>query len=100
MSTARPASRTPSRNERVELRLSSEQKSLIAAAATARDQSQSEFMRESLDLAARRALADRTEFALPADAWSAWEAINQRPARDLPGLRALIDRPSPFTDRG
>jgi hypothetical protein len=26
-----------------------------------------------------------------------WDALNARPARDLPGLRRLMERPSPFT---
>ena len=47
-------------------------------------------------MTARRLLADRTEFVLSREAADAWEAINRRPARDLPGLRALMERPSPF----
>jgi len=43
-------------------------------------------------------IADRSEFVLDKDSQAAWEAVNQRPARDLPGLRALMDRPSPFID--
>lgn len=44
------------------------------------------------------ALADRTEFVLDADAWEAWEALNRRPARDLPSFREFMQRPSPFID--
>ena len=40
--------------------------------------------------------ADRTEFTLDADAWEEWEALNDRPARDLPGLRAFMRKPVPF----
>jgi hypothetical protein len=43
-------------------------------------------------------VADRDQFDLDAEALAAWEAINARPARDLPGLRRLMERPSPFTD--
>lgn len=48
--------------------------------------------------AARRVLADRDTFGLDAAALGEWEAINSRRARDLPGLRRLMDRPSPFTE--
>ena len=40
--------------------------------------------------------ADRTEFTLDADAWEEWEELNDRPARDLPGLRAFMRKPVPF----
>ena len=40
--------------------------------------------------------ADRTEFTLDSDAWEEWEALNDRPARDLPGLRTFMRKPVPF----
>lgn len=46
----------------------------------------------------RKKPADRIEFALDADALDMWDALNARPERDLPGLRALIERPTPFVD--
>ena len=54
------------------------------------------FILSSVTTAARQVLADRTEFVLSPEAADAWEAINERPARDLPGLRELMQRPSPF----
>lgn len=47
-------------------------------------------------VAAMRAAADRTAFALGSEAVEAWEAVNRRPARELLGLRRFMDRPSPF----
>jgi hypothetical protein len=47
---------------------------------------------------ARRILADRDRFQLRGDALVAWEAVNARRARDLPGLRDLMSRPSPFAE--
>ena len=55
-----------------------------------------EFVVSNLTVAARRVLADRNEFTLSAEAAEEWEEINSRPAQDLPGLRALMIRPSPF----
>ncbi|MCY4481642.1 MAG: DUF1778 domain-containing protein [Spirochaetaceae bacterium] len=67
------------RNERIEVRATPEDRALIDRAA-----------------AARQVLADRTDFVLSPEAAGAWDAINERPARDLPGLRLLMQRPSPF----
>jgi len=47
-------------------------------------------------LAAQRVLADREQFVLDTDAQQEWERINNRPARSLPGLMRLLERPSPF----
>jgi hypothetical protein len=41
-------------------------------------------------------LADRQHFLLDANAQQEWERINSRPARSLPGLASLLERPSPF----
>jgi len=41
-------------------------------------------------------LADREHLVLDANARQEWERINSRPARRLPGLAHLLERPSPF----
>ena len=41
-------------------------------------------------------LAYRDFFLLDADAQQEWERINSSPARSLPGLERLLERPSPF----
>ena len=43
-------------------------------------------------------LADRREFVLDDEARAAWNEFNERPPRDVVGLRKLMDRPSPFID--
>ena len=48
--------------------------------------------------AALRVLADRDRFELDASALEAWEAVNARSARELPGLREFMQRPSPFSE--
>jgi hypothetical protein len=40
--------------------------------------------------------ADCSSFLLDAEAQQEWEQINSRPARNLPGLARLLERPSPF----
>lgn len=86
------------RSERIELRATPEERDLIDRAVAALDTDLTSFALSNLTTAARRALADRTEFVLDADAWEAWEALNRRPARDLPSLREFMQRPSPFID--
>ena len=44
-------------------------------------------------LAAQRVLADRDLFLLDVDAQQEWERINSLPARSLPGLERLLERP-------
>ncbi len=86
------------RTERIALRATEADKSLICRAAEACDVNVSEYAVSRLVADARRVLADRSVFRLDDDAWAEWEAINDRPARDLPGLRALMSRPSAFKD--
>jgi uncharacterized protein (DUF1778 family) len=86
------------RSERLEVRTTPEDRALIDRAVAASGTDLTEFVVENLTLAAHRVLADRSEFVLDADAQQAWEEINQRRARDLPGLRELMQRPSPFSD--
>lgn len=86
------------RSERLEVRTTAEDRLLIDRAVAAAGTDLTDFVIANLTVAARRVLADRSEFALDADAREVWEKINRRPARDLPGLRNLMARPSPFTD--
>jgi uncharacterized protein (DUF1778 family) len=84
------------RSRRLELRTTPEEREVIARAAAATETGLTEFVVGSAVEAARRVLANRDRFELDATAAQAWEELNARPARDLPGLRRLFDRPSPF----
>lgn len=84
------------RGERLEVRTTKDERALIDRAVAAQGTDLTDFVISTLTVAARRVLADRTEFVLDAEAAEVWESINRRPARDLPGLRRLVDRPSPF----
>jgi uncharacterized protein (DUF1778 family) len=86
------------RSRRLELRTTPHERALIDRAAAASDADLTEFVVASAVQAAQRVLADRDEFVLDAHALEAWEAINSRPARHLPGLRRLMERPSPFEE--
>lgn len=86
------------RKDRIELRTTPAVRKLIDRAVEASGSSLTDFAEASLTAAAQRILADRDRFTLSANALAEWEAINARPARDLPGLRRLMDRPSPFAE--
>ena len=83
-------------SERIEVRATPEERALIDRAVAAAATSMTAFVLSSVTTAARQVLADRTEFMLSPEAAEAWEAINERSARDSPGLRALMQRPSSF----
>ena len=84
------------RDDRIEFRTTAAVRRLVDRAAKASGATLTEFAEASLTMAAQRVLADRDRFVLSDDALAEWEAINARPARDLPGVRELMRRPSPF----
>jgi uncharacterized protein (DUF1778 family) len=91
-----PTTETRRRSRRLELRATPDERDLIDRAASMTGTDLTEFVVGNAVDAARRVLADRDRFELDKNALSAWEAINSRRARDLPGLRRLMERPSPF----
>ena len=86
------------RSRRLEVRTTPEDRALIDRAVNASGTNLTSFVVTNLTAAAQRVLADRSEFTLGPDAQRAWEEINRRPARDLPGLRRLMLRASPFDE--
>lgn len=86
------------REERIEFRTTPAVRQLIQRAVKASGGNLTDFAEASLAAAAQRLLADRNRFMLSAEAIAEWEEINARPARDLPGVRKLMERPSPFAE--
>ncbi len=89
---------TRTRSRRLEVRTTEEERELIDRAAEASGTDVTSFVVVHLTEAARQVLADRTRFTLPPEAAAEWERINRRPAKDLAGLRLLMQRPSPFAE--
>lgn len=89
---------TRRRSRRLELRTTPDERELIERAVAATGTDLTEFVVVNAVDAARRVLADRDRFELDEEALAAWEAINARRTRDLPGLRRLMQRPSPFAE--
>ena len=86
------------RNRRMDLRTTTEERELIDRAVRASGTDLTDFVITHASEAARRLLADRDHFHLDPSALNQWEDVNARPARDLPGLRRLMQRPSPFSE--
>lgn len=91
-----PASRS-AKTSRIELRATEEDRELLDRAASTLGTDRSAFLLAQGRLAALRVLADRERFLLHDEAQQEWERINSRPARSLPGLMRLLERPSPFS---
>lgn len=87
---------TRRRDRRLEVRTTDAERSIIDAAVTAADIDLTTLVVTSTLTEARRILADRTHFTLSPEALEAWEELNAAPARVLPGVVALMSRPSPF----
>ena len=86
------------KDQRFEFRTTADDRALFDRAAEAVGAPVSAFANDQLRLAALRVLADRTEFVLSPVEAALLDEIMSRPARDLPGLRVLLGRPSPFVD--
>lgn len=86
------------RSERIEVRATPQDRALIDRAVAELNTDLTSFVMSNLTVAAQRVLADRTEFVLDEEARTAWDAVNNRAARAVDGLRELMDRPSPFID--
>ena len=86
------------RSRRMELRTTAQERDLIDRALAVTGSDLTDFVVTHACQAARRVLADRDHFELDEQAIEAWESVNARPARELPGLRRLMQRRSPFTE--
>lgn len=86
------------RSRRMELRTTPEERDLIDRAVATTGTDLTDFVVTEACDAARRVLADRDRFELDEETLTAWEALNARPAHDLPGVRRLMRRASPFSE--
>lgn len=100
MTATKRSSHRPAKTSRIELRATEDDRVLLDRAATVLGTDRSSFLLAQGRLAAQRVLADRQHFLLDADAQQEWDRINKRAARSLPGLKRLLERPSPFAQRG
>lgn len=95
MTTSVPAQK---KDRRLEIRTTARDREVIVRAAASMGRDITSFVSENAVLAAQRVLADRTGFVLDAKQAATWDALMDRPARDVPSLRAFLERPSIFVD--
>ena len=84
------------RNKRLEVRTTLEERELINRAVEEIGTDLTTFVVTNLVDASRQVLADRDHFVLSSEAATQWDKMNELPARELDGLRRLMNRPSPF----
>jgi uncharacterized protein (DUF1778 family) len=89
---------TRARDKRLEVRTTLEERNLIDRAVGVVGTDLTSFVVTNLVDASRQVLADRDHFALDREAASQWDKLNEMPARELAGLRHLMNRPSPFSE--
>lgn len=78
------------KSERIELRVSPEQKNTFARAAEARGETMTDFINTAASVAAEEALANRTAFALTGAQWTAFVAALDRPPQRKKRLAKLL----------
>ncbi len=88
----------PLKNERIELRLTKEQKHTIEKAATISGRSVTDFSVPLLVDEATEVIRQDRELHMSAEAWEAFNDILDRPAASVAGLADLLRRPSVFTE--
>ena len=92
-----PLATNERRDSRMEFRLTASERAVIDQALDITGSDASSFAVTAVVTEAQRILADRTTFVLDTKAQRAWNALNDRPAKDLRGLAQLMRRPSPFS---
>lgn len=89
---------TAIKNDRLELRLTNEQKLEIEQAAAISGRSVTDFSVPLLVEQATHVIRQDRELQMSREAWDAFNEILERPARSLTGLADLMNRPSVFED--
>lgn len=85
---------TSAKTRRIEIRMTDEERDLEQAAAAARGQTLSEFVRQAARREAEHVLAEQTSIVLNAEEASRFLAALDDPASFEGGLGALIEHPS------
>jgi uncharacterized protein (DUF1778 family) len=88
---------TGRRGETINLRASRSQKELIDQAAEALGRSRSDFMLDTVCREAEAVLLDRRYFVLSEEAFQRFTAMLDKPPKDNPKLRRLLETKPPWT---
>jgi uncharacterized protein (DUF1778 family) len=93
----KPQGHRPTNTTRIELRATEADCDHLDRSDVALGTDRSSFRLNQGRLAATQLLTDRELFIFDVSGKLEWERINNRPARRLPGLARLLQRPSPFS---
>ena len=85
-------------DNRIDVRVSSDVKTLLQEAAESRHKSVSEFMRDSAIRRANEILQDRSRMTLSPSDWEHFIQALDAPPRPAPRLEKLFQEPSPFEE--
>jgi len=88
------------RTEKLDLRLTPAAKQTLYTAAAAAHRSVSDFVLEGALTYAAETLAERRQFGLDAEQWTAFQAALDAPPRTLPRVQRLFSEPDIFEDPG
>ncbi|MGD8165741.1 DUF1778 domain-containing protein [Herbiconiux sp. P16] len=88
----------PTKSERLELRLTSKQKSEIEQAAALSGRSVTDFSVPLLVKEAAEVIRVERDLHMSQESWDAFNEVLDRPARPVSGLADLLRRPSVFSD--
>ena len=95
------SARTDNRkNDRLELRISQDQRRILDEAAAASGMSVSAFVLSHATDAAHDLLADRASFVLPPERWNTFVAMLDGEPRPMPGLATFLARRRLRADSG
>jgi uncharacterized protein (DUF1778 family) len=93
------ATRTATRSEKLDLRLTPDAKRVLQTAAAAANRSVSDFVLESALERAAETLPDRTRFSLSPKQWAEFQALLDAEPRSNRRLAELLRRPGFFDSR-
>ncbi len=82
------------KEERIYLRISSDQKEVLERAAQAKHTSLTNFVLENSYGAAQKILTEQTHFYLTEEEWQTFCNALDAPPKEIPALRKLLTRPS------
>ena len=91
-----PAARRPRKDDVIQIRASVETKAILSRAAALRGQKLSEFMLDSARRQAEDALLDQRNFFIEPEAYDAFLALLDAPAKPDPQLVELMSRKAPW----
>lgn len=89
---------TPTKSDRIELRLTADQKARIEQAAALAGRTVTDFSVGVLLQEADEVIRFERELHLSKKSWDAFNEILDRPAKPVSGLADLLERPSVFSD--